>query len=146
MYFVVNITYLAQFRHTQVSEEQLLQCSQSILCLPLLKRSSCRRRCIPESWVCTLLCSSNSDPGAHGKCLVLGEVFLTPVWDRPCSWISIISLVLAGGCGSLWHCGSLQDTKRGFPAELYTLCSSLLRIYLESWVIPKDLGAAVEEL
>lgn len=40
---------------------------------------------IPKSGVCTLLCSSNSDvdPGAHGKCLVLGEVYLTPVcWTK----------------------------------------------------------------
>lgn len=54
-----------------------------IHCLPLLKKEVLQEEmnCIPKSWACTLLCSTNSDPdpGAHGKCLVLGEVYLTPV-------------------------------------------------------------------
>lgn len=54
-----------------------------IHCLPLLKKEVLpeEMNCIPKSWVCTLLCSNNADPdpGAHGKCLVLGEVYLTAV-------------------------------------------------------------------
>lgn len=50
--------------------------------------------CIPKSWVCTLLCSSNSDPdpGAHGKCLVLGEVYLTPVCWTKSSGIGLVAV------------------------------------------------------
>lgn len=52
-----------------------------IHCLPLLKKEVLQEEmnCMPKPWACTLLCSTDPDPGAHGKCLVLGEVYLTPV-------------------------------------------------------------------
>lgn len=117
--------------------------------------------CIPKSWVCTLLCSSNSDPdpGAHGKCQVLSEVYLTPVyWTKSSGiglapvprWLSIHRQ--PGFSGGMWFTSALwlpADSKSGFPAELYTSCSSSAGNFcLELWMIPKgkDLGAGVEEL